>query len=81
MKAHYDFESADVRRNPYAAQLNQRVQLHVPRSALAFFESVATAQGITVEAVMQLYLREAAASGRQLQWPEAAPAGESRKRA
>ena len=68
MKREYDFSNA--RRNPYAARLKRSVTIRLDAAALEYFKDLAGKSGIPYQTLINLYLRDCAASGRKLdlQW-------------
>ena len=68
MRREYDFSQA--RRNPYANRLKQSVTIRLDAEALAYFKGLAAKTGIPYQTLINLYLRDCAATGRKLalQW-------------
>ena len=68
MRREYDFSQA--RRNPYANRLKQSVTIRLDAAALAYFKGLAAKTGIPYQTLINLYLRDCAATGRKLalQW-------------
>lgn len=64
MRKQYDFSGS--RKNPYAAQLKKPVTIRLDQDAIAYFKSMAQTTGIPYQSLINLYLRECAASGRKL---------------
>jgi predicted DNA binding CopG/RHH family protein len=64
MRRQYDFSKA--RRNPYAKRLKHSVTIRLDASALAYFKELAAEVGIPYQTLINLYLRDCAASGRKL---------------
>jgi predicted DNA binding CopG/RHH family protein len=64
MRKEYDFSKA--RRNPYAKRLKQSVTIRLDAAALKYFKDLAGESGIPYETLINLYLRDCAASGRKL---------------
>lgn len=64
MREEYDFSKS--RKNPYAAQLKKQVTLKVDEDAIAYFKAISEEMGIPYQSVMNLYLRDCAASHRKL---------------
>jgi predicted DNA binding CopG/RHH family protein len=65
MKKHYDFSKA--RRNPYAKRLKKQVTIRLDESTLGYFRSLADRVGIPYQTLINMYLRDCAASQRELQ--------------
>jgi predicted DNA binding CopG/RHH family protein len=56
----YDFAAA--RKNPYAAQLNKSVTIRLEQDAVTYFKSLAEETGIPYQRLINLCLRDCAAS-------------------
>ena len=65
MRREYDFSKA--RRNPYAAKLKQSVTIRLDTAAVAYFRELAESTGIPYQTLINLYLRDCAATGRKLE--------------
>jgi uncharacterized protein (DUF4415 family) len=68
MRREYDFSQA--KRNPYASRLKQSVTIRLDAAAIAYFKELAVKTDIPHQTLINLYLRDCAATGRQLdlQW-------------
>jgi predicted DNA binding CopG/RHH family protein len=64
MRKHYDFSSA--RKNPYAAQLKKSVTIRLDEGSISYFKSMAEETGIPYQSLINLYLKDCAASHRKL---------------
>jgi predicted DNA binding CopG/RHH family protein len=64
MRKEYDFSKA--RPNPYAKRLKRSVTIRLDTAALHYFKDLATETGIPYQSLINLYLRDCAASGRKL---------------
>jgi uncharacterized protein (DUF4415 family) len=64
MRKEYDFSAA--RKNPYAAQLKQPVTIRLDQGAVAYFKSLADETGIPYQSLINLYLRDCAASKKRI---------------
>jgi predicted DNA binding CopG/RHH family protein len=64
IRKEYDFSKA--RRNPYAKRLKQSVTIRLDAAALKYFKDLAGETGIPYQTLLNLYLRDCAASGRKL---------------
>lgn len=64
MKKEYDFSNA--KRNPYAKRLKRQVTIRLEESTLAYFKQLAEESGLPYQTLINLYLRDCAASGRKL---------------
>ena len=66
MRKEYDFRGG--RRSPYAARLKRAVTIRLEEGTLAYFRHLATETGLPYQTLINLYLRECAASRRSLGW-------------
>ena len=64
MRKHYDFSKA--KRNPYARRLKQQVTIRLEHDTIRYFKRLSTEIGIPYQTLINLYLRDCAASGRTL---------------
>ncbi len=72
MRKHYDFSVA--RKNPYAAQLKKSVTIRLDEASIAYFKGMAEDTGIPYQSLINLYLRDCAATQKKLSlaWKPAA---------
>ena len=75
MRKQYDFSKA--KRNPYAACLKRQVTIRLDRPTVDYFKELAEETGIPYQTLINLYLRECAASRKKLSlnWKPRRPAG------
>lgn len=64
MRKTYDFSTS--RKNPYAAQLKKPITIRLDQHSVTYFKSMAEATGIPYQSLINLYLKECAASGKKL---------------
>ncbi len=64
MRKRYDFSKA--RRNPYAKRLKRSVTIRLDEDTIAYFKDLAADSGIPYQTLINLYLRDCAASERRL---------------
>lgn len=64
MRKEYDFSHA--RPNPYAKRLKKSVTIRLDASTVAYFKRLAEESEIPYQTLINLYLRDCAASGRRL---------------
>lgn len=64
MRKHYDFSKA--KKNPYAKRLKQSVTIRLDPSTVAYFRELAEEIGLPYQSLINLYLRDCAASGRRI---------------
>ena len=60
MRKEYDFTAA--RKNPYAVQLKKPVTIRLEQDAVTYFKSLAEETGIPYQSLINLCLRDCAAS-------------------
>jgi uncharacterized protein (DUF4415 family) len=64
MKKEYDFSNA--RKNPYAAQLKKQITIRLDEDSISYFKGISDKVGIPYQSLINLYLRDCAASHREL---------------
>lgn len=64
MRTEYDFSAA--RKNPYAAQLKKQITIRLDEDSIAYFKAISEEVGIPYQSLINLYLRDCAASHRKL---------------
>ena len=64
MRKDYDFSAA--RKNPYAAQLKKQITIRLDEDSITYFKSISEDVGIPYQSLINLYLRDCAASQRKL---------------
>jgi len=64
MRKEYDFSNA--RKNPYAAQLKKQITIRLDEESITYFKTVSEDVGIPYQSLINLYLRDCAASRRKL---------------
>lgn len=64
MRKEYDFIKA--KKNPYASQLKKQITIRLDEDSIAYFKSVSEKVGIPYQSLINLYLRDCAASHRKL---------------
>ncbi len=71
MKKEYDFSKAS--KNPYLRKLKRQVTIRMEENTIDYFKSLAEDTGIPYQTLINLYLRECAASHKRLslQWKHA----------
>jgi uncharacterized protein (DUF4415 family) len=72
MRKEYDFSKS--RKNPYASQLKKQITIRLDEDAIAYFKGISEEVGIPYQSLINLYLRDCAASHRKLSlsWKKAA---------
>ena len=60
----YDFSAA--KKNPYAAQLKKQITIRLDEESITYFKSISEDDGIPYQSLINLYLRDCAASHRKL---------------
>ena len=64
MRKEYDFSAA--RKNPYAAQLKMQITIRLDEESITYFKGISEDVGIPYQSLINLYLRDCAASHRKL---------------
>jgi uncharacterized protein (DUF4415 family) len=64
MRKEYDFSNA--KKNPYASQLKKQITIRLDGDSIDYFKSVSEKLGIPYQSLINLYLRDCAASQRSL---------------
>lgn len=64
MRKEYDF--AKGRRNPYAARLKRQVTIRLDEQTIKYFKGLSEESGIPYQTLINLYLRECAATQKRL---------------
>jgi predicted DNA binding CopG/RHH family protein len=64
MRKEYDFSKA--KKNPYASLLKKQVTIRLDEGTIKYFRKLAADAGIPYQTLINLYLRDCAASGRKL---------------
>jgi predicted DNA binding CopG/RHH family protein len=64
MKKNYDFTKA--RKNPYASRLKRQVTIRLDDQTIEYFKSISQECGIPYQTLINLYLRDCAATGKRL---------------
>jgi len=64
MRKEYDFSKA--RKNPYASQLKKQITIRLDEDSITYFKTVPADVGIPYQSLINLYLRDCAASHRKL---------------
>ena len=64
MRESYDFSKSTP--NPYAKRLKQQITLRLEKDTVSYFKAMADEKGIPYQSLINLYLRDCAASRRKL---------------
>lgn len=64
MRKKYDFSK--TKKNPYASQLKKQITIRLDEEAINYFKSISEQIGIPYQSLINLYLRDCAASNRKL---------------
>jgi predicted DNA binding CopG/RHH family protein len=64
MRKEYDFSGG--KKNPYASRLKKQVTIRLEEGTIAYFKKLADETGIPYQTLINLYLRDCAASGKRL---------------
>jgi len=66
MREHYDFTKMKGKKNPYTKYLKQPVTMRLDKDSVDYFKSLAEESGIPYQTLINLYLRDCAATGKKL---------------
>lgn len=66
MKAEYDLTKMKSRRNPYARKLKKQITLRLDPDVIEYFKQKAEETGIPYQTLINLYLQDCRATGREL---------------
>jgi uncharacterized protein (DUF4415 family) len=64
MRKEYDFSTS--RKNPYAPQLKKQITIRLDEDSISYFKAISEEVGIPYQSLINLYLRDCAASHRKL---------------
>ena len=64
MRKEYDFSAA--RKNPYAAQLKKQITIRLDEESISYFKAISEEVGVPYQSLINLYLRDCAATHRKL---------------
>jgi uncharacterized protein (DUF4415 family) len=64
MRKEYDFTTA--KKNPYAAQLKKQITIRLDEESIGYFKAISQDAGIPYQSLINLYLRDCAATHRKL---------------
>lgn len=64
MRKEYDFSKAT--KNPYASRLKRQVTLRMDEGTISYFKTLAHESGVPYQTLINLYLRDCAASHKKL---------------
>jgi len=66
MRDHYDFADMRGEKNPYVGRLKHPITIRLDRATIAYFKALASELGMPYQNLINLYLRDCAASRRKL---------------
>ena len=64
MRKEYDFSTA--KKNPSAARLKKQITIRLDQDAITYFKAISEDAGIPYQSLINLYLRDCAATRRKL---------------
>ena len=67
MRDEYNIRELNPRKNPYASRLKKQITINIDGSTIDYFKSMAAADGIPYQTLINLYLRECADNRRKIQ--------------
>lgn len=66
MREEYEIEKLNPRPNPYAKKLKKQITINIDADTVDFFKVQSAKSGIPYQTLINLYLSDCAANGRQL---------------
>lgn len=67
MRDEYNIMELNPRKNPYASRLKKQITINIDGSTIDYFKSMAAADGIPYQTLINLYLRDCADNRRKIQ--------------
>ena len=67
MRDEYNIRELNPRTNPYASRLKKQITINIDGSTIDYFKSMAAADGIPYQTLINLYLRDCADNRRKIQ--------------
>ena len=67
MRDEYNIRELNPRKNPYASRLKKQITINIDGSTIDYFKSMAAADGIPYQTLINLYLRDCADNSRKIQ--------------
>lgn len=67
MRDEYNIRELNPRKNPYASRLKKQITINIDGSTIDYFKSMAAADGIPYQTLINLYLMDCADNRRKIQ--------------
>ena len=67
MRDEYNIRELNPRKNPYASRWKKQITINIDGSTIDYFKSMAAADGIPYQTLINLYLRDCADNRRKIQ--------------
>ena len=67
MRDDYNIRELNPKKNPYASRLKKQITINIDGSTIDYFKSMAAADGIPYQTLINLYLRDCADNRRKIQ--------------
>lgn len=67
MRDEYNIRELNPRKNPYASRLKKQITINIDGNTIDYFKSMAAADGIPYQTLINLYLRDCADNRRKIQ--------------
>ena len=67
MRDEYNIRELNPRKNPYASRLKKQITINIDGSTIDYFKSMAAADGIPYQTLINLYLGDCADNRRKIQ--------------
>ena len=66
MKIHKEYDFSKAPKNPYASMLKKPITIRLDEDSVCFFKSISKEVGIPYQSLINLYLRDCAATHKKL---------------
>lgn len=66
MRAEYDIEHLNPRKNPYAAKLKKQITINIDGGTIEYFKEMAAETGIPYQTLINLYLVDCVKNNKKL---------------
>lgn len=66
MRAEYDIENLNPRKNPYAAKLKKQITINIDGGTIEYFKGMAAETGIPYQTLINLYLADCVRNNKRL---------------
>ena len=63
---HHEYDFSNARKNSYASMLKKPITIRLDEDSVSYFKTISEEVGIPYQSLINLYLRDCAASNRKL---------------